>query len=168
MKPYHIVALLALLLTPFIASSQSLEETIVRDMKQYGYFVEWKDSLDKRMYSVRDRQPWGDPETFAATFFVARSPEQPVPPQEIDGRIIIMSEMLEVPDDTDTHTVAMKYALKSDVILHCAGYMSLVQEKGKTMLYLVHRIDEKSYDKQAFKRTLDCMKEEWKKWEDWR
>ena len=98
----------------------------------------------------------------------ARPPEQPVPPQKIDGRIIIMSEMLEVTDDTDTHTVAMKYALKSDVILHCAGYMSLVQEEGKTMLYLVHRIDEKSYDKQAFKRTLDCMKEEWKKWEDWR
>lgn len=140
----------------------------MRDMKHYGYFVEFQDSLGNRMYSVRDREPWGDPETFAITFFVSRPPKQTAPPQKSEGRIIVMSEMVEVPDDTDTHTVAMKYALKSDVILHCAGYMSLVREEGKTMLYLVHRIDEKSYDKQAFKRTLDCMKEEWKMWAEWR
>lgn len=164
----HLLLTLLLFTASTSLVSQTLEETILRDMKQYGYFVEWKDSLGSRMYSVRDREPWGDPETFVATFFVARPPKQTVPPQKSDGRIIIMSEMVEVPDDSDTHTVAMKYALKSDVILHCAGYMSLVQEEGKTMLYLVHRIDEKSYDKLAFKRTLDCMKEEWKMWEEWR
>lgn len=165
---HHIIIALILMCASTSLFSQTLEETIVRDMKQYGYFVEWKDTLGSRMYSVRDKQPFFDPDTFFATFFILR-PTLPRAPKPKDGAwIVLMAEMVEVPDDTDTQAVAMKYALKSDIVLYCAGYMSSVREEGKTVLYLMHRIDEKAYDKNEFKRTLDCMREEWKLWVDWR
>ena len=170
MKLYHVVAQLALLLIPIIAYSQTLEETIVRDMKQYGYFVESRDTLGTRVYSIRDREPIKDPETFLAAVFSWEPPYPNAPKPRGDRWLMIMVEVAVLESGGENDCDVFKYALRSVMPLYCAAYSSADNpfRPGTATINLIHRIDPDSYNPKELSQVLQCMRDEWRKWAEWR
>ena len=87
---------LLLLLAPFTLLAQDLEERIMRDVKQHGYFVEIQDTMGVRMIGLRDREPIRDPETFVSAFFVWK-PQHPQAPQpKSGGWVLLMAKVADI------------------------------------------------------------------------
>ena len=166
----HCTLLLLLLIAPFTLLSQELEERIMRDVKQHGYFVEIQDTMGVRMIGLRDREPIRDPETFVSAFFVWK-PQHPQAPQpKSGGWILLMAKVAEIKKGGQYECEAYRIAATSDVSLFCAAY-NVTGDKSDpelTTVNLVHRIDLDAYDAKEFMRILTCMREEWRKWSQWR
>jgi hypothetical protein len=167
---HRALLLLLLLLAPFTASSQTIEERIMRDMKQHGYFIEWRDTLETRLLTIRDREPIRDPETFLAAVFVWKSPHANAPQPKGAGWLMIMVEVADVEKGGEYEPLAYEFAIRSQVPLYCASYggSDKLGDPTRVTINLIHRIDPELYDPQEFKLALACMREEWRKWANWR